>query len=195
MSNLDSQNDHVTGLLADWKNGSKEALDQLLPIVETELRRIAHNYMRRENGDHTLQTTALINEAYLKLVNQRNVEWQNRAHFYGIAAQIMRRILLNYARDRVAEKRGGEVAAQPGRIVSLEETEIVSQEKSKELIALDEALERLAMFDKTKSRIVELRYFGGLTIEETAEALGIAPITVSTNWRLAKAWLAREIRG
>lgn len=191
----DSKRQHVTEMLAAWNNGSKEMLDQLLPIVETELRRIAHNYMRRENGHHTLQTTALVNEAYLKLVNQRDVRWQNRAHFFGLSAQIMRRILLNHARDKMTEKRGGTIAVQPGGVVSLDDVEVLSKEKSTELIALDEALERLAAFDKTKSRIVELRYFGGLTIEETAEVLGIAPITVSTHWRLAKAWLARELRG
>jgi RNA polymerase sigma factor (TIGR02999 family) len=161
-------------------------------VVETELRRIAHNYMRRERGNHTLQTSALVNEAYVKLVDQREVRWQNRSHFFALAANIMRRILLNHARDRVAQKRGGAAAAQH---VELDEACILTKEKSADLIALDEALERLARFDKTKSRIVELRYFGGLTIEETAEVLDIAPITVSTNWRLAKAWLAREIRG
>lgn len=173
-----------------WGDGDKAVLDKLLPLVETELRRIAHNYMRRKNGQHTLQTTALVNEAYLKLINQRDVQWQNRAHFFGLSAQIMRRILLNHARDRAAEKRGG-----GGEHVPLDEGAALTREKSAELIALDEALERLAAFDKTKSRIVELRYFGGLTIEETAEVLGVAAITVSTHWRLAKAWLAREIRG
>lgn len=178
----------ITELLVAWNSGDKNSLDSLLPMVESELRKIAHNYMRRENVNHTLQTTALINEAYLKLIDQTRAGWQNRAHFFAISAQIMRRILLNHARDRMAGKRGG--AAEH---VELEEAVVLTKEKSKELIALDEALERLAVFDRTKSQIVELRYFGGLTVEETAEALGIAPSTVSVNWRLAKAWLAREI--
>lgn len=180
----------VTELLAAWNNGEENALSQLLPVVEIELRRIAHNYMRRERGDHTLQTSALVNEAYVKLIDQREVRWQNRSHFFALSAQIMRRILLNHARDRVAGKRGGGATH-----VGLDDAIILTKEKSAELIALDQALERLAKFDKTKSRIVELRYFGGMTIEETAEVLGIAPVTVSVNWRLAKAWLAREIRG
>lgn len=179
----------VTQMLTAWSNGEETALAQLLPVVENELKRIARNYMRRERGNHTLQTSALVNEAYLKLINQHDVRWQNRSHFFALSAQIMRRILLNYARDRVAEKRGG--AAEH---VELEEATVLTKEKSAELIALNDALEKLAEFDKTKSRIIELRYFGGLTIEETAEAMGIAPVTVSVNWRLAKAWLAREIR-
>jgi RNA polymerase sigma factor (TIGR02999 family) len=191
MKDASTQNIQVTELLTAWNNGEESALDQLLPLVETELRRIAHNYMRRERGNHTLQTSALVNEAYVKLVDQREVRWENRSHFFALAANIMRRILLNHARDRVAQKRGGAAAEH----IELDEAKILTKEKSADLIALDEALERLERFDKTKSRIVELRYFGGLTIEETAEVLGIAPITVSTNWRLAKAWLAREIRG
>lgn len=175
-------------LLTDWSNGDKAALDKLMPLVEMQLRRIAHNYMRKENGNHTLQTTALVNEAYLKLLGQRNVQWQNRAHFFALSAQIMRRILLNHARDRVAHKRGG-----GAEHIDIETTNVITYEKSRELIALDDALERLCEIDRMKFRIIELRYFGGLTIEETAEVLGIAPITVSTNWRFAKAWLTREI--
>jgi RNA polymerase sigma-70 factor, ECF subfamily len=190
MGEINGEKIQVTELLVAWNNGEETALTRLLPIVEIELRRIAHNYMRRERGNHTLQTSALVNEAFVKLVDQRDVRWQNRSHFFALSAQIMRRILLNHARDRVAGKRGGN--AQP---VALDEAVVLTKEKSAELIALDEALDRLAKFDKTKSRIVELRYFGGMTIEETAEALGIAPVTVSVNWRLAKAWLAREIRG
>lgn len=182
------EDQQITQMLIAWSNGEKAVLDQLLPLVEVELRRIAHNYMRKENGHHTLQTTALVNEAYLKLIDQRNVNWQNRSHFFALSAQIMRRILLNHARDKIAEKRGG-----GAEHINVEDVQLLSPEKSNELIALDEALERLADFDLLKSRIVELRYFGGLTIEETAEALGIAPVTVSVNWRLAKAWLAREI--
>lgn len=182
-----SNSELITQLLADWSNGNTEALNRLLPLVESELRRIAHNYMRRENESHTLQTTALINEAYLKLIDQR-VPWQNRAHFFAISAQLMRRILLNHARDNNVKKRGGRAVQ-----INLDDAVILSPEKSEELIALDEALERLANFDQMKSRIVEMRYFGGLSIEETAQALGIAPPTVSKHWRLAKAWLQNEI--
>lgn len=191
MGEINAEKTQVTELLVAWNNGEEYALERLLPIVEIELRRIAHNFMRRERGNHTLQTSALVNEAFVKLVDQRDVRWQNRSHFFALSAQIMRRILLNHARDRVAGKRGGGNAQHVG----LDNALILTKEKSAELIALDEALERLAKFDKTKSRIVELRYFGGMTIEETAEVLGIAPVTVSVNWRLAKAWLAREIRG
>ncbi len=180
----------VTGLLTAWSNGDEEALDRLLPIVERELRRIAHRYMRRETNQITLQTSALVNEAYLKLIKQRDVKWENRAHFFALAARIMRRILLNHARDRVAQKRGGNSPH-----VSLEEANVLSREKSLELVALDDALTRLADFDKLKSRIIEMRYFGGLTVEETAKVLGIAPATVAFHWRVAKAWLAKEIRG
>ncbi len=190
MREFKAEKTQVTELLMAWNNGEAAALTQLLPIVEIELRRIAHNYMRRERGNHTLQTSALVNEAFVKLVDQREVRWRNRSHFFALSAQIMRRILINHARDRLAQKRGG-----GAEHIEFEDAVILTKEKSAELIALDEALEKLAEFDKTKSRIVELRYFGGMTLEETAEALGIAPITVSVNWRLAKAWLAREIRG
>ena len=178
----------ITGLLVDWSNGDQTALEKLLPLVEQELRRLAHSYMRRENPDHTLQTTALVNEAYLKLIDQKKTRWQNRAHFFGIAAQIMRRILLNYARDQHREKRGGKAVQ-----VSLSEASVVCLEKPEELIALDEALERLAAVDERKSRVVELRYFGGLEIEEIAEVLKVAPITVMRDWKFAKAWLFREM--
>jgi RNA polymerase sigma factor (TIGR02999 family) len=144
--------------------------------------------MRKEKPGHTLQTTALVNEAYLKLVDQRNTRWQNRAHFFAIAAQIMRRILLNYVRDQHRKKRGGNAIQ-----VSLSDLNIVSDAKSSELIALDEALEKLASFDERKARMVELRYFGGLSVEETAEVLGVAPITIARDWKMAKAWLAREL--
>lgn len=184
-----AQGEQITDLLIDWGKGDKDALDKLIPLVEAELKRIAHNYMRRENINHTLQTTALVNEAYLKLTDQRDANWQNREHFFALSSKIMRRILINYARERRAEKRGGEIER-----VDLQNAQILSTEKSAELLALDEALEELAKFDELKSRIVELRYFGGLTIEETAEVLGIAPPTVSLHWRCAKAWLSREIR-
>ena len=180
----------ITELLIAWNSGDESSLEELLPIVEIELRKMAHNYMRRENVNHTLQTTALVNEAYLKLIDQTRAGWQNRAHFFAISAQIMRRILLNHARDRVAGKRGG-----GAEHVELEEAVILTKEKSAELIALDEALNKLAEFDKTKSRIVELLYFGGMTIDETTEVLGIAPSTVSAHWKVARAWLGKEIRG
>jgi RNA polymerase sigma factor (TIGR02999 family) len=188
MNEDSSSKQNVTQLLAAWGSGDKEAVDQLMPLVEAELRRIASNHMRKENGYHTLQTTALINEAYMKLIDQRGVRWQNRAHFFALSATLMRRILINHARDRHAEKRGGRVEH-----VDIADVEVLTPEKSLDLLALDEALEKLAKFDKTKSQIVELRYFGGLTIEETAEALGIAAVTVSVNWRLAKAWLTQEL--
>lgn len=178
----------ITALLIDWSNGDKAALDKLFPLVERELHRLAHSYMKRENPDHTLQTSALVNEAYLKLVDQRNTRWQNRAHFFGIAAQIMRRILLNYARDRNRMKRGGKAIQ-----VSLSDVAVVSAEKSEELLALDEALQRLTAFDERKGKVVELRYFGGLSVEETAEVLKISPVTVMRDWNIAKAWLAREL--
>lgn len=178
----------ITELLAAWNDGDETSLEQLFPVVEQELRCIAHRYMRRENPNHTLQTTALVNEAYLKLVDQTRVSWQNRAQFFAISAQIMRRILINHARDRRADKRGG------GAIhVELEDISAFSYEKSEELLALDEALENLKKFDALKSRIVELRYFGGLTLEETAEVLKISVPTVSLHWRMARAWLKNAI--
>ena len=181
---------HITKLLSAWNSGDKSSVDRLVPLIEKELRQIARNQMRRENPGHTLQTTALVNEAYLKLAGNTKVNWQNRAHFFAISAQIMRRILISHAREKKAGKRGGGAAH-----VGLEDAVVFSPEKSNELIALDEALTELAKFDELKSRIVELRYFSGLNIEETAKALGIAPITVSVHWRAAKAWLGKEIRG
>lgn len=179
----------ITQLLLAWSDGDQTALEKLLPIVEKELHRIASRYMRKEHPGHTLQTTALVNEAYFRLIDQKNMRWQNRAHFFGIAAQFMRRILLNYARDRHRDKRGGKAVQ-----VSLSEVAVVSIEKSDELIALDESLKRLAVIDERKCRVVELRYFGGLSVEETAEVLGVSPLTVARDWKMAKAWLAREIR-
>src|SRR5215203_1743813 len=178
----------ITGLLVDWSNGDQAALERLLPLVENELRRIAHVHMRRENPNHTLQTTALVNEAYLKLIDQKKTHWQNRAHFFGIAAQIMRRILLNYARDQRRQKRGGNTVQ-----VSLSEASVVCLKKPEELIALDEALKRLAVIDERKARVVELRYFGGLDVDETAEVLKVSAITVMRDWRFARAWLLREV--
>ena len=178
----------ITELLINWSKGDAAALEALMPLVERELHRIAHNYMRREQAGHLLQTTALINETFLRLVDQKRVHWQNRAHFFGIAAQIMRRVLLNYARDQHRLKRGGKTIH-----VSLSEADAQATETSAELLALDEALNKLATLDPRKSMVVELRYFGGLSVEETAEVLKVAPITVMRDWNLAKAWLAREI--
>ena len=179
----------ITALLVDWNNGDKSAIDRLLPLVERELHRLAHSYMRREDPDHTLQTTALINETYLRLIDQRKVQWQNRAHFFGIAAQIMRRILLNYARDQNRLKRGGRAIH-----VSLSEAMVMPAEKDRELIALNDALTRLEAIDERKSKVVELRYFGGLTVPEVAEVLNVSEITVMRDWAFAKAWLSREMQ-
>jgi RNA polymerase sigma factor (TIGR02999 family) len=182
MNNSPSPSD-VTQLLLAWSNGDKDALERLLPLVYRELKQIADRYLRRERQDHTLQTTALVHEAYMKLVDQRNVQWQNRAHFFGIAAQAMRRILVDHARGYQTDKRGGEK-------ISLDDDNInISEQRASDLIALDEALQSLAELDQQKSRIVELRFFGGLSIEETAEVLGIGTATVNRQWRLAKAWL------
>lgn len=178
----------ITGLLVRWSDGDLSALDHLVPLVEKELHRLAHAYMRRENPDHTLQTTALVNEAYLKLVDQKKTRWQNRAHFFGIAATIMRRILLNYARDQKRQKRTGSAIQ-----VSLSEVAIVSVSKAENLITLDRSLEKLAKLNLRKAKVVELRHFGGLSVEETAEVLGISEITVERDWRFAKAWLLREM--
>jgi RNA polymerase sigma-70 factor, ECF subfamily len=178
----------ITDLLIEWGNGDQTALEQLVPLVERELHRLAHRYMRREQPGHALQTTALVNEAFLRLMDQKRVRWQNRAHFFGIAAQIMRRLLLNYARDQRRAKRGG-----GGLQISLSDVEVISTQKSLELIALDDALNQLALVDERKSKIVELRYFGGLSVEETAEVLKISAITVMRDWNMAKAWLAREM--
>ena len=178
----------VTQLLLAWSKGRREALDQLLPLVYRELRTIAARYLKRERADHTLQATALVHEAYLKLIDQRQVQWQNRAHFFGIAAQAMRRILVDHARSRQADKRGsGETALE------LDEGLTVTDPQNRDLVALDDALTTLATLDLQKSRIVELRYFGGLSIEETAEVLGIGTATVIRQWRLAKAWLYNEL--
>jgi len=178
----------VTQLLVAWGDGNVAARDQLMPLVYEELHRLAHRYMGRERIDHTLQTSGLVNEAYLRLIDQSQVRWQNRAHFFGIAAQMMRRILVDYARSRGYAKRGG-----TARHVSLDEAAIVSEERAADVVALDGALKGLAEFDLRKSRIVELRFFGGLSIEETAEVLEVSPGTVMRDWTLAKAWLRREI--
>jgi RNA polymerase sigma factor (TIGR02999 family) len=178
----------VTQLLVDWSNGDQAALDKLLPLVNAELRRLAARYMRRENPGHTLQTSALVNEAYLRLVDQRHVRWQNRTHFFGIAAQLMRRILIDHARSHHYAKRGGGALK-----VSLDEVAAATEARSAELLAVDEALEKLTALDARKGRIVELRFFGGLSLEETAEVMGISSPTVQREWRAAKAWLHRML--
>jgi RNA polymerase sigma factor (TIGR02999 family) len=180
--------DDVTGLLDAWAGGDRTALDRLLPLVENELHRLAHRYLQRERAGHTLQTTALVNEAYLRLVDQRHGRWQNRAHFFAIAAQMMRRILIDHARRIAYAKRGG-----GSRPASLDEACVIADERAGELVALDEALRSLARVDDRKSRVVELRYFGGLSVEETAEVLGVHPDTVTRDWRRAKAFLRREL--
>jgi RNA polymerase sigma factor (TIGR02999 family) len=180
--------EEVSQLLRNWSAGDRQALDKLIPLVYQELRRLAHHYMRQERVGHTLQTTALINEAYMRLADYKRMRWQTRAHFFAVAAQVIRRILVEHARSRKYAKRGG--GAQR---VSLEEVAIVSQDRSAEVIAVDEALTELEAWDSRKCKIVELRFFGGLSIEETAEALKISTTTVEREWRSAKAWLYREI--
>ena len=181
----------VTQLLVAWNHGDRSALDKLLPLVEGELHRLAHRYMSHERQDHTLQTTALVHEAYVKLIDQRSVNWQNRAQFFAISAQAMRRILLDNARRHTAVKRGS-----GGQKLSLDEVATVSADAANEsLIALDLALEKLEIIDAGQSKIVELRYFGGLTIEETAEVLKTSPSSVQREWRIARAWLYRAITG
>jgi RNA polymerase sigma factor (TIGR02999 family) len=178
----------ITGLLLAWSDGDRDALEMLTPLVYRELKKLAESYLRRERVGHTLQPTALAHEAYIKLIDQRNVRWRNRAHFYGIAAQAMRRILVDHARARLTEKRGS-----GGAVVSLDEAIDVSDERAGQLLALDDALERLAELDPQNSRVVELRYFGGMTLEETAEILGVSRATVIREWRAAKAWLYGEL--
>ena len=180
----DYTTENVTQLLVELSNGNHAVVDALLPLIYDELRNLAANYLRRERRDHTLQPTALVHEAYLRLVDQRSVNWQNRAHFFGVAAQLMRRILVDHARAHNAEKRGHDFQK-----LSLDENIDKADERSAELIALDDALKELAEIDEQKSRIVELRYFGGLTVEETAEVLGVTPVTIKRHWRMAKAWL------
>ena len=179
----------LTRLLEAWSSGDQQALDQLMPLVNEELRRLAHRYMKSERAGHTLQTTALVNEAYLRLINVKGVNWQGRAHFFAISAQLMRRILVDFARARHYAKRGG--GAQR---VSLDEALVISDGSYEEVLALDEALSSLASFDERKSRVVEMRFFGGLSVEETAEALKVSPETVLRDWRLAKVWLTRELK-
>ena len=184
-----TQDSHeVTQLLIQWSNGDKTALNKLMPLIYNELRQLARHYMSRERPGHTLQTTALVNEAYVRLVNRKHVQWQNRAHFFAIAAQLMRSILVDHARRHAYAKRGGGAPK-----IALDQVVVVSQQRAGEVVALDEALKLLAEIDAQQSRIVELRFFGGLTIEETAEVLGLSPATIKREWSTAKAWLYHEL--
>ena len=179
----------VTELLSAWSDGDKAALEQLMPMIHQELRRLAARHLVRERAGHTLEVTALVNEAYLRLIDQKRMRWQNKAHFLAIAAQMMRRILVDYARTRHYAKRGG---GTPN--ISLDEVAVLSRERSEELVALNDALARFSELDPRKARVVELKFFGGLSVAETAEVLQISPNTVLRDWRTAKAWLYRELR-
>jgi RNA polymerase sigma factor (TIGR02999 family) len=179
---------NITHLLVAWGKGDQDARDQLIGEVYDELRRLAHHHLRRERPGHSLQTTALVHDAYLQLVDQRRVQWQNRAHFFGIAAHLIRRILVEYARRRAAGKRGGDAVR-----VTIDPEMTASQPRDLGVVALDDALNRLAAIDPQQGRIVELRFFGGLTVEETADVVGISPRTVKREWRMARAWLEREL--
>lgn len=178
----------ITQLLIEWRDGDQTALDRLIPLVHQELRRLAHHYLKRERPEHTLQTTALVNEAYLKLVDHKDMHWQNRAHFFAVAAQAMRRILVDHARSRDAIKRGRGVA-----VITLDEAAAIADTQAADLLALNDALDQLTLLDVRKSRIVELRYFGGMTVEEAAEVLGLSPTTVNREWQSAKTWLLRTM--
>ena len=182
--------DNLTSLLRDWREGDQSALDKLTPLVYDELRRIAHRYVRRERDEHTLQTTALVNEAYLRLAGAKQINWENRAHFFAVTAQVMRHVMVDYARRRLYAKRGGQRQQVP-----LEEAAAMSEQRADALISLDEALQDLAKLDSRKARVVELRYFGGLSLEETAEVLEISLMTVRRDWRAAKAWLFKAVNG
>jgi RNA polymerase sigma factor (TIGR02999 family) len=178
----------ITRLLTAWTDGDQSALEKLVPLVESELHRLAHHYMGRERPGHTLQTSALVNEAYIRLIDWKNVRWQNRAHFFAVSAQLMRRILVDFARERNYLKRGGGALQ-----VSLAEAESLPLERNDDLVALDEALAKLSQFDDRKGRVVELRFFGGLSVSEVAEVLKVSQETVMRDWRLAKVWLLREL--
>jgi RNA polymerase sigma-70 factor, ECF subfamily len=178
----------VTRLLQEWRDGDRAALKKLMPLVYDELRRLAHRYMRRERPGHTLETTAVVNEAYLRLVNQQDVDWRSRAHFFAVSAEAMRHILVDYARQKHANKRGGETQK-----VALDEAAVASPGRAAQLIALDEALQGLAGLHPRRCRVVELRYFGGMNNREVAEVLGVSEVTVERDWRFARAWLYREL--
>ena len=180
--------DQVTQLLVRWRGGDRQALDALMPLVYAELRRLAHYYLQRERSDHTLQSTALVHEAYMRMLGQKLPDWQNRAHFFGVAARLMRQILVEYARGRQAAKRGGDACK-----VTLDEGALAPQKTDLDVILLDDALKDLAKLDEQQSRIVELRFFAGLSIEDTSEVLGISAATVAREWTTARIWLHREI--
>jgi RNA polymerase sigma factor (TIGR02999 family) len=180
----------VTQLLVRWRAGDREALEALMPLVYDELRRLAHHYLRQERSDHTLQSTALVHEAYLRLAGQNPPQWQNRAHFFGIAAHLMRQILVEYARSRSTAKRGANAPR-----LALDEATAVAQQTEVDVVALDRALQELSEMDAQQGRIVELRFFAGLTIEDTSEVLGISPATVKRDWTTARAWLYRAMTG
>jgi len=188
MSHVASPSHEVTQLLLDWNEGKPDVLEKLMPLVYKELRRLARQYLNKERAGHTLLTTDLVHEAYLRLIDQKRVRWQNRAHFFGIAAQLMRRILVDHARGKMRIKRG-----DGAQRVSFNEAASASYESKVDILAIDEALNRLAEIDERKARVVELRFFGGLELEEVAEFLGLSPITVSRDWKLAKAWLHRAL--
>jgi RNA polymerase sigma factor (TIGR02999 family) len=185
----------LTGLLIEWREGDRAALGRLTPLVYDEIRRIAHRYVQREREGHTLQTTALVNEAYLRLAGKQQINWQNRAHFFAVTAQVMRHILIDYARRRHYVKHGGEAQRIAfDEALATEEAVLMTKPRAAELLALDEALDELAKLDPRKSQVVELRYFGGLSLDETAEVLEISPMTVRRDWRVAKAWLFRRMK-
>jgi RNA polymerase sigma factor (TIGR02999 family) len=184
-----SSSENVSQLLVKWGEGDKAALDKLMPLVHSELRRLASNYLRRERQNHTLQPTALVNEAYLKLIDQKNARWQNRAHFYGVAAQLMRRILVDHARQHQAAKRGGTNQQR----LSITSARAIAEAPEVDVLAVHEALEELKQFDPQQERIVELRFFGGLSIDETAEVMGIGHATVERDWKMARAWLRQKL--
>ena len=181
--------EEITELLIDWGKGDQAALEKLMPLVYNELRRLAGNYLRREPAGHTLQPTALVNEAYLKLIGQRNAKWQNRAHFFAISAKLMRRILVDHARQRQAANRGG----SEQELLSITSAETLLKQPEIDLLALNEALDELAQMDPQQGRIVELKFFGGFSIEETAEVLNISHATVERDWKMARAWLRRQL--
>jgi len=184
-----TESNEITQYLQDWRNGNASALDEILPLVYDELRKIARRYRAKERGEHTLQTTEIINEAYLKLLNQKENDWQDRAHFFAVASRVMRNLLVDYARTKNYQKRGNGAEK-----VSLEDVALFTPEPDEKILALDDALNRLAKFDERKSKLVELRYFGGLSAQETAEVLGVSEITVKREWLKAKAWLYSELR-
>ena len=190
LSSPSAAQQEVTQLLGDWRSGDETALEKLVPLIQPELQRLAHRYMSRERAGHTLQTTALVNDAYLRLADKAHPQWQNRAHFFAAAAQLMRRIMVDHARQRLALKRGGGAL-----MVQLDESAVATQTRGADLLALDEALEKLASFDKRKADVVEMRYFGGLTMEEIAEVLKIHVNTVMRDWTAARAWLFATLSG